>query len=110
MQNVHTARRYRSMPKPTRLGQSLHRPGLPKSQLKISRRPECNLGRAFIIGKMYCPKCDQRFEEGSRRFCPTDGSRLVSDSATAGAARKGGVFANLIPQMEGVRDLEATIP
>ena len=58
---------------------------------------------------MYCPKCDQKFDEGSRRFCPTDGSRLVSDSSS-GAARKGGVFANLIPQMEGLSDLETTVP
>jgi serine/threonine-protein kinase len=33
----------------------------------------------------------------------------MSDSSS-GASRKGGVFANLIPQMEGLSDLETTIP
>lgn len=51
---------------------------------------------------MYCPKCKQTFEEGSRRFCPTDGARLVSDTIPQ---TKGGVFAGLIPQMEGISDL-----
>ncbi|HTH51213.1 MAG TPA: serine/threonine-protein kinase, partial [Pyrinomonadaceae bacterium] len=51
---------------------------------------------------MYCPKCKQTFEEGSRRFCPTDGTRLVSD---ASPQRQGGVFANLIPEMDAISDL-----
>lgn len=55
---------------------------------------------------MYCPKCKQTFEEGSRRFCPTDGARLVSDSSTRPT---GGIFANLIPKMEGISDLEDTL-
>lgn len=54
---------------------------------------------------MYCPKCSQTFEEGSRRFCPTDGSRLVSEAA-ASAGRDGGIFANLIPKLEGISDLD----
>ena len=33
--------------------------------------------------EVYCPKCNQTFEEGSRRFCPTDGARLISESAEA---------------------------
>lgn len=55
---------------------------------------------------MYCPKCKQTFEEGSRRFCPTDGARLVSESTTR---REGGIFANLIPKMEGISDLDETL-
>ncbi|HEV7700893.1 MAG TPA: protein kinase [Pyrinomonadaceae bacterium] len=51
---------------------------------------------------MYCPKCKQTFEEGSRRFCPTDGARLISDNAPK---RESGVFANLIPQMDAISDL-----
>ncbi|MFN0140180.1 MAG: serine/threonine protein kinase [Pyrinomonadaceae bacterium] len=55
---------------------------------------------------MYCPKCKQTFEEGSRRFCPTDGSRLVSERS---GGKEGGIFANLIPQMEGISDLDQTL-
>lgn len=55
---------------------------------------------------MFCPKCGQSFEKGSRRFCPTDGRRLVSDEATVEAQR--GVFANLIPQIDAISDLEST--
>lgn len=47
---------------------------------------------------MYCPKCKQTFEEGSRRFCPSDGARLISDSA--GGQKAAGVFANLLPKVE----------
>lgn len=48
---------------------------------------------------MYCPKCKETFAEGSRRFCPTDGARLVSN--TLGKSRPaGGIFANLIPKLE----------
>lgn len=59
-----------------------------------------------IVASMYCPKCKQTFEPGSRRFCPTDGARLVSESPTR---REGGIFANLIPKMEGISDLEETL-
>lgn len=55
---------------------------------------------------MYCPKCKQTFEEGSRRFCPTDGARLVAEGTSS---REGGIFANLIPKMEGISDLEDTL-
>jgi serine/threonine protein kinase len=55
---------------------------------------------------MYCPKCKQTFEEGSRRFCPSDGARLVSERAVGSG---GGVFAKLIPKMDGISDLEDTI-
>lgn len=55
---------------------------------------------------MFCPKCKQTFEEGSRRFCPTDGARLVSDAVPP---REGGVFANLIPQIEAISDLNRSV-
>lgn len=57
---------------------------------------------------MYCPKCKDIFEEGSRRFCPTDGSRLVSEAASANA-RSGGIFASLIPKIEAISDLEEKV-
>ncbi len=55
---------------------------------------------------MYCPKCKQTFEEGSRRFCPTDGARLVSENTSR---QSGGIFANLIPKMEAISDLDETL-
>ncbi len=54
---------------------------------------------------MYCPKCNESFEEGSRRFCPTDGARLVSEAKPAANQPEGGIFANLIPKMQGITDL-----
>jgi len=53
---------------------------------------------------MYCPKCKETFEEGSRRFCPTDGARLIAEGAPKART---GVFANLIPQMDAISDLDA---
>lgn len=55
---------------------------------------------------MYCPKCGQVFEERSRRFCPTDGARLVSEE-TKQRSGQPGVFANLIPRMDAVSDIAA---
>ena len=53
-----------------------------------------------VIREMYCPKCNDTFEEGSRRFCPTDGARLISDEAEAHSGREGGgVFSNLLPKI-----------
>ena len=54
---------------------------------------------------MYCPKCNQKFEVGSRRFCPTDGARLIDDQTAAIKQPQGGIFANLIPKMHGIDDL-----
>jgi serine/threonine protein kinase len=48
---------------------------------------------------MYCPKCKENFEEGSRRFCPVDGSRLVPENA-GGDQWEGGIFANLVSTPE----------
>src|SRR4051794_32583256 len=53
---------------------------------------------------MYCPKCKQTFEEGSRRFCPTDGTRLISEVVEQTAARaEGGIFRHLLPRLEADR-------
>ncbi len=50
---------------------------------------------------MYCPKCREQFEEGSRRFCPTDGSRLVPEETGAGGEQwEGGIFSSLLPKRE----------
>ena len=57
---------------------------------------------------MYCPKCKQTFEEGSRRFCPTDGARLISDSVSGQAAT--GIFANLLPKIETDDKFDEILP
>ena len=49
-----------------------------------------------MTAEVYCPKCGQNFEEGSRRFCPTDGSRLISDSYVQ--PESPGIFSNLMPK------------
>ena len=59
------------------------------------------------IAKMYCPKCRENFVEGSRRFCPTDGARLVSEAAEAGR-RSGGIFSNLIAKSNPRNDSDET--
>ncbi len=59
---------------------------------------------------MYCPKCKDSFEEGSRRFCPTDGSRLIPEAAGSKVRQPGGIFANLIPKIEAISDLDETLP
>ncbi|MFT3744391.1 MAG: serine/threonine-protein kinase [Pyrinomonadaceae bacterium] len=59
---------------------------------------------------MYCPKCKDTFEEGSRRFCPADGSRLISEAGGAESSRSGGIFANLIPKIEAISDLDENLP
>ncbi|MFZ1700563.1 MAG: protein kinase [Pyrinomonadaceae bacterium] len=56
---------------------------------------------------MYCPKCKQSFEEGSRRFCPTDGARLISE-ASESRDTGGGIFANLIPKIETHSEFDET--
>ena len=56
---------------------------------------------AFSAGirQMYCPKCKENFEEGSRRFCPTDGTRLISEEMEPhGVKNQGGIFADLLPK------------
>lgn len=60
---------------------------------------------------MYCPKCKENFEEGSRRFCPNDGARLVFDAASAAAhPSTGGIFSNLIPKTDVNRESDESIP
>jgi len=49
---------------------------------------------------MYCPKCKQTFEEGSRRFCPTDGARLVSEASLAARRPDNGIFSSLMSRDE----------
>lgn len=46
---------------------------------------------------LYCPKCQQTYEEGSQRFCNNDGGRLLPASgAERSAGKTGGVFTSLL--------------
>lgn len=51
-----------------------------------------------VEGKMlYCPKCQQTYEDGSQRFCNNDGGRLLPVSnADRSPGKTGGVFTNLL--------------
>ncbi len=51
-----------------------------------------------LAREMYCPKCKDTFEDGSRRFCPTDGTRLILEDVDA-PGRAGGIFSNLLPNI-----------
>ncbi len=59
---------------------------------------------------MYCPKCKDNFEEGSRRFCPTDGSRLISEYANPDGNTSDGIFANLTRKSEPVHGSDKPLP
>lgn len=64
---------------------------------------------------LYCPKCQQTYEESSQRFCDKDGVRLLSAPNAAVAAQKNanGVFSNLIgklPQKQERDEKLASIP
>lgn len=58
---------------------------------------------------MHCPKCGQNFEEGSRRFCPTDGARLISDSAEAKGGSEG-IFSSLLPRIQPSGEFDESVP
>lgn len=47
---------------------------------------------------LYCPKCQREYEDGSQRFCNSDGGRLVSvvDSADKRSTQQKGVFTSLL--------------
>jgi serine/threonine protein kinase len=60
---------------------------------------------------MYCPKCKETFEEGSRRFCPTDGSRLVPDLSDPNSEQwEGGIFSKILSKNKSAGDLKEALP
>ena len=61
------------------------------------------------IAEMYCPKCKEKFLEGSRRFCPTDGARLVAETVAAGG-RTGGIFSSLVAKANVNREFDEAMP
>ena len=63
---------------------------------------------------LYCPKCQQTYEESSQRFCDNDGGRLLPVSNTVkSASNSNGVFTNLIgklPPKQAQDEKLASIP
>lgn len=56
---------------------------------------------------LYCPKCRRAYENGTRRFCDSDGGRLLpAPTAEDNASPAGGVFSNLLSKTLGARDTE----
>lgn len=69
----------------------------------------------LAINKMlYCPKCQQSFENAAQRFCPTDDARLLpAPNSPKSAAGASGVFTNFFgkrPSNESLEDKFASMP
>lgn len=45
---------------------------------------------------LYCPKCQQTYEEGTQRFCSAEGERLLRVPAENAAAKADSVFSNIL--------------
>lgn len=45
---------------------------------------------------LYCPKCNATYQDGTQRFCSTDGSRLVSATVAKSSTNSQGVFTSLL--------------
>lgn len=50
---------------------------------------------------LYCPKCNNIYEDGTQRFCTNDGSRLLSANAKSGVSQKN-VFASVLNKANSV--------
>ncbi|MCY7348413.1 MAG: serine/threonine protein kinase [Pyrinomonadaceae bacterium] len=61
---------------------------------------------------LYCPKCQQTYQEGSQRFCLNEGERLLPTASAAKSANQtGGVFSNILNRKTGEeRDKFASVP
>lgn len=60
----------------------------------------------------YCPKCRRTYEDGSQRFCSSDGGRLLPAlSATMNSAEgKRGVFSTLLGKAPKSTETDETLP
>ncbi|MCY7376399.1 MAG: serine/threonine protein kinase [Pyrinomonadaceae bacterium] len=60
---------------------------------------------------LYCPKCQQTYEDGVQRFCLNDGGRLLpAPSSGKSASQSGGVFTNVINRKNNEDDEFANAP
>ena len=56
---------------------------------------------------LYCPKCQQTYEEGTQRFCTNEGNRLLpAPSAVKTVNKSGGVFTNLLGKISSTDDID----
>ena len=56
---------------------------------------------------LYCPKCQQTYEEGTQRFCTNEGNRLLPmPSAAKSANQSSSVFSNLLGKISSTDDLD----
>lgn len=64
------------------------------------------------ITMLYCPKCQQTYEDGVQRFCTNDDARLLpAPSSVNSVGQSGGVFSNVINRKNGEENDEfATAP
>ena len=50
---------------------------------------------------LYCPKCQEKYEDSSQRFCNNDGGRLIpAPGSPKSSAPSGGVFSSLLGKTE----------
>lgn len=56
---------------------------------------------------LYCPKCQQTYEDGTQRFCTNEGGRLLpAPSAAKSGNQSGGIFTNLLGRVASTEDLD----
>jgi hypothetical protein len=56
---------------------------------------------------LYCPKCQETYQDGVQRFCLKDGSRLLPAPASGKSANpSGGVFTNVVKRKNQDEDDE----
>ena len=80
----------------------------------VTKMIQTNPETAVVKKMLYCPKCQQTYEESSQRFCDNDGGRLLpAPNSPAAPNKSGGVFTNLIgksPQKQAQDEKLAAIP
>lgn len=56
---------------------------------------------------LYCPKCQQIYEDGTQRFCTNEGGRLLpAPSAAKSVNQTSGIFTNLLGRVSSTEDLD----
>ena len=56
---------------------------------------------------IYCPKCQQNYDEGAQRFCSNDGARLLpAPSSGKSVNQSNGVFTNLLGKIAATNEID----
>lgn len=67
--------------------------------------------QAVKITMLYCPKCQQTYEEGVQRFCSNEGERLLPVQSSGKSAKQtGGVFTSILNRRTGEADDKFSSP